>query len=374
MIQNPSKLSLFFSRVTSKINKKVKIAFALLLFVALGMFLYNAYQRAYKPYLYDKNNYYYKAYNYSVKKIIPRRKVVKDIEIEVLHFGKDYFPDNLSTYKVGHYIDKGIDPRRLLLHITFTDKTKIILPFGQVTSTENFFDRYERYFDRKVFEVGPGFDEEWFSNAENYRQMIRRFPGLHDKTMDADFELYLRDFLFMIVPGDTLYQTGAVDVGTNQLVWKLRQDERVRSMEQYNFRYAEPVDFTEGLPSFASIDVSFISLNLILPALAKILVDGGQVVALVKPQFEAGREQIGKNGIVRESSVHEKVLETVTAFAVDYGFSVKGLDFSPIQGGHGNIEFLAHLEKTNSPQNDAQTSIKEVVAQAHKEFKKNEEE
>ena len=134
------------------------------------------------------------------------------------------------------------------------------------------------------------------------------------------------------------------------------------------------VDYTEGLPSFASIDVSFISLNLILPALAKILVDGGQVVALVKPQFEAGREQIGKNGIVRESSVHEKVLETVTAFAVDYGFSVKGLDFSPIQGGHGNIEFLAHLEKTNSPQNDAQTSIKEVVAQAHKEFKKNEEE
>ena len=165
-----------------------------------------------------------------------------------------------------------------------------------------------------------------------------------------------------------------MDVGTNQLVWKLRQDERVRSMEQYNFRYAEPIDFTEGLPSFASIDVSFISLNLILPALAKILVDGGQVVALVNRNLRAGREQIGKNGIVRESSVHEKVLETVTAFAVDYGFSVKRLDFSPIQGGHGNIEFLAHLEKTNSPQNDAQTSIKEVVAQAHKEFKKNEEE
>ena len=178
---------------------------------------------------------------------------------------------------------------------------------------------------------------------------------------------------------DVMLQNGAklvyaVDVGTNQLVWKLRQDERVRSMEQYNFRYAEPIDFTEGLPSFASIDVSFISLNLILPALAKILVDGGQVVALVKPQFEAGREQSGKNGRVRESRVHEKVLETVTAFALDYGFSVKGLDFSPIQGGHGNIEFLAHLEKTNSPQNDAQTSIKEVVAQAHKEFKKNEEE
>ena len=222
MIQNPSKLSLFFSRVTSKINKKVKIAFALLLFVALGMFLYNAYQRAYKPYLYDKNNYYYKAYNYSVKKIIPRRKVVKDIEIEVLHFGKDDFPDNLSTYKVSHYTDKGIDPRRLFLHITFTDNTNMTLPFGQVTSTENYSERFENYLDHKVFEVGPGFDKEWFSNAENYRQIIQRFPGLHDKTMDADFELYLRDFLFLIVPGDTLYQTGAVKDGVSEYNFQLK--------------------------------------------------------------------------------------------------------------------------------------------------------
>ena len=222
MIQNPSKLSLFFSRLTSKINKKVKIAFVLLLFVALGMSLYNAYQRAYKPYLYDKNNYYYKAYNYSVKKIIPRRKVVKDIEIEVLHFGKDDFPDDLSTYKVGNYIDKGIDPRRLFLHITFTDNTNMTLPFGQVTSTENHYEEYQNYFDHKVFEVGPGFDKEWFSNAENYRQIIQRFPGLHDKTMDADFELYLRDFLFLIVPGDTLYQTGAVKDGVSEYNFQLK--------------------------------------------------------------------------------------------------------------------------------------------------------
>ena len=117
---------------------------------------------------------------------------------------------------------------------------------------------------------------------------------------------------------DVMLQNGAalvyaVDVGTNQLVWKLRQDERVRSMEQYNFRYAEKDDFTEGLPRFASIDVSFISLRLILPALNKVLADGGQVVALVKPQFEAGREAIGKNGIVRDQAVHEKVLEDVVS-------------------------------------------------------------
>ena len=210
MIQNPSKLSLFFSRLTNKINKKFKIALALLLFVTLGIFLYNAYQRAYKPYLYDKSNYYYKAYHYKVKKITSQKKIVKDIEIEVLHFGKDDFPHDLSTYKLSHYIDKRIDPRSLFLHITFTDNTNMTLPFGQVTSTENYSERYENYFDHKVFEVGPGFDKEWFSNAENYRQIIQRFPGLHDKTMDADFELYLRDFLFLIVPGDTLYQTGAV--------------------------------------------------------------------------------------------------------------------------------------------------------------------
>lgn len=149
---------------------------------------------------------------------------------------------------------------------------------------------------------------------------------------------------------DVMLQAGArlvyaVDVGTNQLVWKLRQDQRVRSMEQYNFRYAQLADFMEGQPSFASIDVSFISLNLILPALQEILADKGQVVALVKPQFEAGREQIGKNGIVKDAKIHEFVLKNVMHFAQNNGFTVKGLDFSPIQGGHGNIEFLAHLEK-----------------------------
>lgn len=173
---------------------------------------------------------------------------------------------------------------------------------------------------------------------------------------------------------DVMLQNGAklvyaVDVGTNQLVWKLRQDARVRSMEQYNFRYAQLADFTEGQPTFASIDVSFISLKLILPALHAILADQGQVVALIKPQFEAGREQIGKNGIIRDKAVHQKVLEQVTAFALADGFSVKGLDFSPIQGGHGNIEFFAHLEKSADPQSQVAAQIPEIVEKAHKEFK-----
>ncbi len=176
---------------------------------------------------------------------------------------------------------------------------------------------------------------------------------------------------------DVMLQAGAkqvyaVDVGTNQLAWKLRQDERVISMEQYNFRYAELADFEVGQPSFASIDVSFISLGLILPALHKILADGGQVVALVKPQFEAGREHIGKNGIVKDKAVHIKVLEDVTAMAVATGFSVKSLSFSPVQGGHGNIEFLAHLEKSSLPSPIEQSEIRNIVDQAHEEFKKDE--
>ena len=172
---------------------------------------------------------------------------------------------------------------------------------------------------------------------------------------------------------DVMLQNGAklvfaVDVGTNQLAWKLRQNERVVSMEQFNFRYAEKADFVEE-PSFASIDVSFISLGLILPALHRILANQGQVVALIKPQFEAGREQIGKNGIIRDAKVHQHVLETVIDMAVREGFSVLGLDFSPIQGGHGNIEFLAYLRKEEEATNQVLSRINQVVEEAHREFK-----
>ncbi|MET3559188.1 23S rRNA (cytidine1920-2'-O)/16S rRNA (cytidine1409-2'-O)-methyltransferase [Streptococcus rupicaprae] len=173
---------------------------------------------------------------------------------------------------------------------------------------------------------------------------------------------------------DVMLQAGAqmvyaVDVGTNQLAWKLRQDPRVISMEQFNFRYATRQDFSKGQPSFASIDVSFISLSLILPALREVLADNGQVVALIKPQFEAGREQIGKNGIVKDKVVHLAVLEKVTNFMLEQGFTVKNLDFSPIQGGHGNIEYLAHLQKTNRVENLYQEELKDLVARSHKEFK-----
>ncbi len=135
----------------------------------------------------------------------------------------------------------------------------------------------------------------------------------------------------------------AVDVGYNQLAWKLRQDERVVVMERTNFRYVTPADLPGEMPSFASIDVSFISLSLILPVLKTLLVPGSDCVAFIKPQFEAGKEQVGKKGIVRDSAVHKSVIEKIIKLSLHEGYNILGLSFSPITGGDGNIEFLIHL-------------------------------
>ncbi|MEI2364676.1 TlyA family RNA methyltransferase [Niallia circulans] len=165
-------------------------------------------------------------------------------------------------------------------------------------------------------------------------------------------------------------QSYALDVGYNQLAWKLRQDERVIVMERTNFRYVTPVDLKGEMPNIASIDVSFISLKLILPVLKTLLVSGSDVIALVKPQFEAGREQVGKKGIVRDRKVHESVLEKIIAFSIEEGYIVKNLSFSPITGGDGNIEFLLHLywdERAEEKKHYFQ--IKETVEAAHSELK-----
>ncbi|HCY53974.1 MAG TPA: TlyA family rRNA (cytidine-2'-O)-methyltransferase, partial [Kandleria vitulina] len=158
----------------------------------------------------------------------------------------------------------------------------------------------------------------------------------------------------------------AVDVGTNQLVWKLRNDERVEVMEKYNFRYAKKEDFKRGDIQFASIDVSFISLSHIFKALADLIVENGQVAALIKPQFEAGREEVGKHGIIRDPEVHKKVIENVISYANESGFSIQGLTYSPITGGEGNIEFLGYFLFDNKE--NAKIDIDEVVDQAHNHF------
>ncbi len=149
---------------------------------------------------------------------------------------------------------------------------------------------------------------------------------------------------------DCMLQNGAtkvyaIDVGHGQLAWKLRNDERVVCMEKTNIRYVVPEDIDE-LAAFSSIDVSFISLTKVLLPVKNLLTEDGQVVCLIKPQFEAGREKVGKKGVVREKSTHYEVIEMVLSYALSIGFSVLNLDFSPIKGPEGNIEYLVHLQKT----------------------------
>ncbi|RMC54232.1 TlyA family RNA methyltransferase [Lactobacillus sp. ESL0261] len=137
----------------------------------------------------------------------------------------------------------------------------------------------------------------------------------------------------------------ALDVGYNQLAWQLRDDPRVVVMEKQNFRYSKPEDFTHGQPDFAMTDVSFISLDLIMPPMFQILKDKCEAVCLIKPQFEAGPEHVGKHGIVHDHDVHCDVIRHTIDQARADGFNVLNLDYSPIKGGKGNIEFLIHLQK-----------------------------
>ncbi|SFP23725.1 TlyA family RNA methyltransferase [Salibacterium halotolerans] len=161
----------------------------------------------------------------------------------------------------------------------------------------------------------------------------------------------------------------AVDSGTNQLVWKLRSNEKVTTLERYNFRYADPSDF-KPRPNRAAADVSFISLKLLLTPLSSVLAEDSRVTLLVKPQFEAGREQVGKKGIVRDPEVHERILYDITEFAETTGFHPVSLDYSPITGGDGNIEYLLYLEwkPTCLPDSHAGRDIERVVKQAHAGF------
>ena len=173
---------------------------------------------------------------------------------------------------------------------------------------------------------------------------------------------------------DCMLQNGAkkvysVDVGYGQFAWKLRQDPRVVCMEKTNIRYVTPEDIDDVL-DFASVDVSFISLTKVLPAAYALLKDGGQMVCLIKPQFEAGREKVGKKGVVRDKAVHEEVIERIITFALENGFSVHHLEYSPIKGPEGNIEYLVHIEKSDEAIKEESVDIHAVVEAAHGELDK----
>src|SRR5690625_1557413 len=159
----------------------------------------------------------------------------------------------------------------------------------------------------------------------------------------------------------------AVDVGYNQLDWKLRSDPRVIVKERTNFRYATKDLFTEGLPNFSTIDVSFISLRLILPVLKNVLQDNSEVITLIKPQFEAKKNEVGKKGVIRDRKIHQAVLDRIITFAQNEGYTFYDLTFSPITDGAGNVEFLAHFGwncKRLEAEIKSQDLIKQVVNEA----------
>lgn len=200
--------------------------------------------------------------------------------------------------------------------------------------------------------------------------------GLKLEKAVKQFELVLTDRICMDIGASTggftdcMLQNGArkvysVDVGHGQLDWKLRSDDRVVCMEKTNFRYMKPGDI-EDMLSFASVDVSFISLTKILLPARELLEDRGQMVCLIKPQFEAGREKVGKKGVVKDPLVHREVIEKVMDFADFIGFEILHLDFSPIKGPEGNIEYLLHLEKSSGR---ALETVSVTEAEAEKELK-----
>ena len=172
---------------------------------------------------------------------------------------------------------------------------------------------------------------------------------------------------------DCMLQNGAkkvfaIDVGHGQLAWSLRNDERVVCMEKTNFRYTKPEDIGETV-DFASVDVSFISLTKILEPAVNIIRDGARMVCLIKPQFEAGREEVGKKGVVRDKKVHESVIEKIVDYVPTIGFNILGLDYSPVKGPEGNIEYLLYIEK-NSASSQSEINITQTVENAHGELDK----
>lgn len=265
-------------------------------------------------------------------------------------------------------IKKGLAPSR--------EKAKAVIMAGSV------------YVDgQKEDKAGSVFDEESAQiEVRGHALPYVSRGGLKLEKALQVFPITLTDKICMDIGASTggftdcMLQNGAakvysVDVGYGQLDWKLRQDERVVCMEKTNFRYMTPEDIPDVL-DFASVDVSFISLDKILTPAYALLREQGEMVALIKPQFEAGREKVGKKGVVREPKVHEEVIAKIVRHADEVSFEVLGLSYSPIRGPEGNIEYLIHLrknpERTIYPDILAvfEKKIKEIVEDAHRELEK----
>ena len=251
------------------------------------------------------------------------------------------------------------------------EKAKAIIMAGQV------------YVDnQKADKCGTTYDEN--ANIEVRGSVLRYVSrgGLKlEKAMES-FGLDLEGRTAMDIGASTggftdcMLQNGAkkvyaIDVGYGQLAWKLRTDERVVNLERTNMRKVTREQVTDEI-DFFSVDVSFISLRLILPVARELMAEGAEAVCLIKPQFEAGREKVGKKGVVRDPKVHAEVVKGICDFVLQNGFDILHLDFSPIKGPEGNIEYLIHLRKSDDPQSHTQITPEELVERSHAELDKQE--
>ena len=253
--------------------------------------------------------------------------------------------------------------------VTSREKAKAVIMAGDVYVN-----------GQKEDKAGSVFDPEK-SNIEVRGEKLKYVSrgGLKLEKALASFPIDLKGAICMDIGASTggftdcMLHNGAVkgysiDVGHGQLAWSLRNDERVVCMEKTNFRYVTPDDIGCE-PDFASVDVSFISLTKILEPAINIIRNGAKMVCLIKPQFEAGREEVGKKGVVKDKKVHISVIEKVIEYAKSVGFTILGLDYSPIKGPEGNIEYLLFIEKNDS-KNDNSFEIEKIVDEAHSSLEK----
>ncbi|SCY98798.1 TlyA family RNA methyltransferase [Alkaliphilus peptidifermentans] len=233
--------------------------------------------------------------------------------------------------------------------------------------------------NQRVDKPGTKISENAVINIkENVLPYVSR-GGLKLEKAIAEFNIKLDNNICLDIGASTggftdcMLQNGAqkvfsIDVGYGQLDWKLRQDPRVICMERTNIRYVELENIGGIEVDFASIDVSFISLKLVLPVVKKLIKVGGEVVALIKPQFEAGRDKVGKKGVVRDILVHKDVVVEIVRYVRNLGFTIKGFSFSPIKGPEGNIEYLLHLKNSCDEDNYSIEEIKTIIEKSHIEL------
>ena len=252
------------------------------------------------------------------------------------------------------------------------EKAKAVIMAGNVLVDGQREDKAGTMFDEKVEITVKGSQLRYVSRGGlKLEKAMSHFDVTPDGKVCMDIGASTGGFT------DCMLQNGAVkvyavDVGHGQLDWRLRNDPRVVCMEKTNIRYVTPEHIQEPV-ALASVDVSFISLTKVLLPARELLTGDGEMVCLIKPQFEAGREKVGKKGVVRDPAVHVEVIEKVTAYAVSIGFDVLALEFSPIKGPEGNIEYLVHLKKTGRPmgQISEDLSPQEIVSIAHESLDKN---